>query len=361
MRRLVLVGALVAVALTLMGASVAWGNSLNVYCSASNGPCDESGDWQYNAVLLTWEASPVPTQVAGCDSTRYTDVETTVSCQVWWGSSSQSISFPLNVETSTPVITVAPSRSPDSNGWFNHTVGASVSVASSFSGIASCRSTTYAGAATTTATVGATCLDNAGKTVSAVSAPFAYDATPPTLAATATAAPESVALSWQITDIAPLAAVDVVRTAGGDPQTVYSGTSSGYDDTEVTAGTPYTYTVTARDVAGNASVQTVVATPQTPVVTPATSTRVNSAPLLSWPATRHATYYNVQLYRGNTKVMSVWPSNARLQLRQTWRFDRRRYTLKPGRYKWYVWPGFGKRTWGQYGRMVHSGTFVVVR
>jgi hypothetical protein len=269
-------------------------------------------------------------------------------------------SVPFHVEISSPTATVAPTRVPDSNGWYNHAVAGSPS-ASSFSGIASCTSTTYAGPATTAATVGATCIDNAGKSVSAISAPFPYDATPPTLAATATAAPESVAVSWQITDIAPLASVDVVRTAGGDPQTVYSGTSSGYDDTAVTAGTPYTYTVTARDVAGNASVQTVAATPETPVVTPATSTRVNSPPLLSWAAAPHATYYNVQLYRGNAKVLSVWPSNARLQLPQTWRFDRRRYTLKPGRYKWYVWPGFGKRTWGRYGHMVHAGTFVVVR
>ena len=52
---------------------------------------------------------------------------------------------------------------------------------------------------------------------------------------------------------------------------------------------------------------------------------------------------------------------ASLQLHRTWRFDGRRYHLKPGRYKWYVWPGFGKRKAARYGQMVGSGTFIVVR
>ena len=49
----------------------------------------------------------------------------------------------------------------------------------SFSGIASCTSTTYAGPNTAAATVSGTCTDNAGKTVTVTSAPFHYDATAP--------------------------------------------------------------------------------------------------------------------------------------------------------------------------------------
>ena len=73
-----------------------------------------------------------------------------------------------------------------------------------------------------------------------------------------------------------------------------------------------------------------------------------------------ASYYNVQLYRG-AKVLSTWPAHARLQLRPTWRFDHRRYRLKPGRYRWYVWPGFGRRGSARYGRLIGSGGFVVTR
>ena len=43
--------------------------------------------------------------------------------------------------------------------------------------MASCTSTTYAGPSTSAGTLSATCIDNAGKTVSATSAPFAYDVT----------------------------------------------------------------------------------------------------------------------------------------------------------------------------------------
>jgi hypothetical protein len=84
--------------------------------------------------------------------------------------------------------------------------------------------------------------------------------------------------------------------------------------------------------------------------------------MLSWTPAPSATYYNVQLYRGDPrKVLSLWPTLAGLQLKSTWRFAGRRYRLKPGRYRWYVWPGFGKRKAGRYGRMIGSGAFVIVR
>jgi len=363
MRRLALVGVLVAVAVTLMGASVAWGNSLEVYCSASNGPCDQSGDWQYAAVPVTWEASPVPTQVVGCDSTTYTDVMTTVSCQVWWGSSTTSISFPLNVETSSPTATATPSRPPDSNGWYNHPVTAALS-ATSFSGIASCTSTTYSGPATTNATVAGTCTDNAGKSVTVTSAPFAYDATPPTLTATATAGDQTAAVSWQTGgDMAPIASIQVTRSGGtkaADVATVYNGDGTGFEDSHLKNGVRYTYAITARDLAGNVATQTVKVTPDARLLGPARNAHVTAPPTLSWTAAPNATYYNVQLFRGR-KVLSVWPVNATLQLRRTWRFEGRRYRLKPGRYRWYVWPGLGKRKAGRYGHMIGTGTFVVVR
>ena len=363
MRRVALAVALVAVAVSLMGASVALGNSLNVYCSASNGPCDETGDWQYNAVPVTWEASPVPTQVVGCDSTRYTDVMTTVSCQVWWGSSSQSISFPLAVETSSPTATAIPSRAPDSNGWYNAPVSFAFQ-GSSFSGIASCSSATYAGPATGGATVAGTCVDNAGKSVTVASAPFAYDATPPTLTATADPGDQSVALSWQAGgDVAPLASIQVTRTGGAKAagaQAVYSGNGTGFTDDHVRNGVRYTYTVTARDQAGNVAVLTIKATPGPRLLDPAPNAHLTAPPMLSWTSVPRASYYNVQLFRGD-KVLSMWPTHAGLQLRRTWKFEGRRYRLKPGKYRWYVWPGFGRRKAGRYGQMIGAGTFVVVR
>ena len=60
-------------------------------------------------------------------------------------------------------------------------------------------------------------------------------------------------------------------------------------------------------------------------------------------------------------MLSLWPGHATVQLPRKWQFGGHRYRLKPGRYKWSAWPGFGKRKAARYGRLIGSGTFVVVR
>ena len=74
-----------------------------------------------------------------------------------------------------------------------------------------------------------------------------------------------------------------------------------------------------------------------------------------------ATYYNVQLFRGNRKVLSVWPRQARFQLRAAWRFGGSSHRLTPGRYHWYVWPGFGRVSASRYGKRAASRDFVLTR
>ena len=202
--------------------------------------------------------------------------------------------------------------------------------------------------------------------MTAVSAPFAYDATPPALSATATAGDQSVAVSWHAAgDVAPIASVQVTRRGGttaAAAATVYSGDGSGFTETHLKNGVHYTYTITARDAAGNVALQTVAATPAERLLSPTADAHVAAPPMLIWTAVPGATYYNVQLFRADpTKLLSIWPKHAGFQLRRTWRFDGRRHRLKPGKYRWYVWPGFGRRSAGRYGHMVGSGTFVVVR
>jgi hypothetical protein len=269
----------------------------------------------------------------------------------------------MEIELTSPTATVTPARPPDSNGWYNHPVAGAIS-GSSFSGIASCASTTYSGPSTTNATLSGTCTDYAGKTVTVASLPFAYDATAPWLTTTATPGDQSVGLSWQTGgDIAPITSITVTRTsAAGTPATVYRGNGGGFENTDLKNGVDYTYTITAEDAAGNVATRSVQATPAARLLSPAANAHLISPPTLSWTAVPGATYYNVQLYRGDpNKLLSLWPVRASLQLHRSWRFDGRRYRLKPGRYKWYVWPGFGKRKAARYGRMVGSGTFIVVR
>ena len=72
-----------------------------------------------------------------------------------------------------------------------------------------------------------------------------------------------------------------------------------------------------------------------------------------------ATYYNVQLFRDGKKILSAWPSSTSIRLDRSWRFGGKAQRLEPGRYRWYVWPGFGKRTANRYGKLLGTRTFVV--
>jgi hypothetical protein len=68
--------------------------------------------------------------------------------------------------------------------------------------------------------------------------------------------------------------------------------------------------------------------------------------------------YNLQVMRGGRKILSVWVTRPRFQLRRTWVFNGRRYRLRPGVYRWYVWPGFGLFSAGRYGRLLGGSSFV---
>ena len=81
--------------------------------------------------------------------------------------------------------------------------------------------------------------------------------------------------------------------------------------------------------------------------------------LLHWRAVQGASYYNVQIYRAGKKVLSTWPAKTSLLVARSWRFARHRFRLKAGRYRWYVWPGYGSRSADRYGRMIIAGTFIV--
>jgi hypothetical protein len=94
---------------------------------------------------------------------------------------------------------------------------------------------------------------------------------------------------------------------------------------------------------------------------PAAGTRLTRPPLLRWRAVPRASYYNVQLYRGGRKVLTAWPSRTGLQLRMQWRFNGRVQRLKPGLYRWYVWPAYGRAADRRYGRLLGTSTFVVAR
>jgi hypothetical protein len=71
-----------------------------------------------------------------------------------------------------------------------------------------------------------------------------------------------------------------------------------------------------------------------------------------------ARYYNVQLFRGPKRVLAAWPATHQLGVPAGWKWDGRSYRLRPGHYRWYVWAGFGARSFAQY-RTVGSAAFIV--
>jgi hypothetical protein len=133
-----------------------------------------------------------------------------------------------------------------------------------------------------------------------------------------------------------------------------------FTDRQVRNGVRYSYTIRARDQAGNVAVRTVHATPGVRLLSPPSGSQLTSPPLLRWTAVLGAAYYNVQLFRSGHKVLSSWPSRASLRLSRSWSFRNSRFRLRPGRYRWFVWPGFGARAAARYGPMIGTGTFTIV-
>jgi hypothetical protein len=171
-------------------------------------------------------------------------------------------------------------------------------------------------------------------------------------------------LTWALPRDPDLALVSVSRTtqaAGAASRVVYRGLASRFEDRSVRNGVVYRYLVVAHDEAGNRSPGVSgVARPTAPkLVQPPDGSHVTRPPRLAWLRVANATYYNVQLFRGGRKVLSIWPARNRLALPSTWTFGGRRQALTPGVYRWFVWPGFGARSRARYGRVLGQSTFVV--
>ena len=73
-----------------------------------------------------------------------------------------------------------------------------------------------------------------------------------------------------------------------------------------------------------------------------------------------ARFYNVQVYRGGRKILSLWPFKPRLKLQWRWKREGRVFRLRPAVYTWVVWPAFGTRAKPRYGSMLGRSTFRIV-
>ena len=151
--------------------------------------------------------------------------------------------------------------------------------------------------------------------------------------------------------------------ADGHGDLVYKGTATTYTDRGLKNGVEYRYVVVSEDSAGNQSAGVAAAAmPRLNLLrSPKDGARLKTVPKLVWTRNAEASYYNVQLYRGQQKILSSWPVVATMKLKRTWKYEGKRFTLTKGVYRWYVWPGFGGRAAVDYGELLGSSTFSMTR
>lgn len=321
------------------------------------GPAGDNG-WFTGPVTVKWTVTG-ETATSGCD-TRTLTAETTgvqLTCTATGdGGDTSATTTPIRIDHTAPAgVTAAAERPPDAitalGAWYRTPVAIAWTGTDAGSGLAACTTLTYAGPDDPHAVPAGSCRDRAGNTSAPVPFALAYDATPPALTDLhATIAGTTATLTWTASpDTAGVTVVRTPRATGTAPaaptaaRTVLAtpGPGGHLTDPALDPTRPYVWSVTARDAAGNATTASVAATAGLPV--------------LRWRRVTGARYYNLQLFRGRHKLLSAWPTRARYALTAHWRYAGRMRRMSAGRYRWYVWPGYGPRAERRYGRLAAHG------
>jgi hypothetical protein len=360
-------GATAAVVAALLVAGVApaaAAPSVDYSCTPAPASC---AGWYRQPVSVHWTWLPSTATVEdGCRDDRidFDTRGTTVFCKVSDAGTATTVEVPIRVDSTPPTVTgSAPSRPPDHNGWYRGPLQVAFSGIDATSGVQSCAPAGYGGPDTASALLTGTCTDVAGNVSAPSTFAFRYDATPPAVAPPRALPGDGVVrLRWRAP--ADATSVELTRSPGlrGAVRTVVHTARSGtFKDRRVRNGGAYEYSLWAADAAGNVSVAAVRSVPGRRLLSPARGATVRAPATLLWTSVRRARYYNVQLFRGGRKILSAWPRDSRLTLPKRWRFAGRRYQLRRGHYRWYVWPGFGPRARERYGALIGRSSFVIAR
>jgi hypothetical protein len=175
-----------------------------------------------------------------------------------------------------------------------------------------------------------------------------------------------VRLRWRRPPTPDFDRVEILRSenqAGAAQTRVFRGSETTFLDRSLVNGIAYRYVVVSYDRTGNRSAGVaIVATPKaTMLLRPLEGARIAGRPTLAWARAPGATYYNLQLYRGSHKALTLWLKGTSFKLKRQWTFAGRRERLRPGFYRWYVWPGTGDPALGDYGPMLGESSFTIVR
>jgi hypothetical protein len=321
-----------------------------------------------NYIVVHWTVSDPESPITSAPCEQYIPVAgpnkgTTLRCSATSDGGTTTIDTKvLKIDADPPTgVTAVFSRKPDFNGWYNHPVGIGWQGADATSGIAACGTGTFAGPDRAGATVTGSCTDMAGNTASA-SALIDYDATAPLLKKVhVDSNPGSDVIHWVSTSTSDTAVVQ--RWARGNEKqqaVLFRGSGTAFADGKVAPGLEYNYAVQTVDQAGNASKRIVVVGLPKVLLLGKTGyvPRAAAKPILRWNRVAGAKYYNVQLYRGSKRIFAAWPAKNQLGLPAGWRWNGKRQRLSAGKYRWYVWAGFGARSFAHY-QAVGSAQFIV--
>jgi hypothetical protein len=325
-----------------------------------NRPSD-GGGWYRSPVQLGFSGTDALSGVASCTAPTYAgpdsaNASVAGTCTDVAGNTSAPSGFAVKYDSTGPVVNTGRAvRKPDRRGWYIRPVRWRFTGSDGLSGVAACPSVRYAGPDGGPAQVVGACRDNAGN-VTFRGFPIRYDDTPPARPLVrALSRDRAVRLNIRVGP--DVRRIRVNRTPGG---TVYRGRVRDIKDQNLTNYKRYRYSVIAIDRAGHRSRRrTISAVPKPMLLSPPNGAVLTSPPLLRWSKVGRADYYNVQLERDGVKVLSAWPSRARLQLKRRWEYHNRVRRLRPGNYEWNVWPGYGPRGRANYGARIGKRTFVI--
>jgi hypothetical protein len=328
----------------------------------------DANGWYTSPVAVSFSGDGGPSGISSCTSGTYSgpdsgDAKVTGSCTDGAGNTG-STTVSIHYDGTAPTVTPAPERPPDADGWYNHPVKVAFTGQDGGSGLADCTApVTYGGPDGNPAKVVGQCRDAVGHVSAPVAFELRYDHTKPARPALEVRRTDgAVILSW--TKPADAVRALVVRAPGRKgkkPGLVYAGNGLRLVDRSARAPTKYWYEVRVYDQAGNVASRTLAVQPATGILAPTAGAAVRRAPLVRWAPVRKARFYNVQLWRGRTKILTTWPVTPRLRLQDTWTFAGRTQHLQNGRYQLYVWPAFGTLSAPRYGAPVGRVGFTVRR
>jgi hypothetical protein len=337
-----------------------------VTASASRGP--DANGWYTSPVSFNFTGDDGASGVASCTSGTYGgpdggDVTVSGSCTDNAGNAG-SASLKIKYDATAPTVTGTPSRKPDANGWYNHAVDVAFTGTDAGSGVSECSpAVSYKGPDAAPARLVGQCRDAAGHLSAPTTVELRYDSTPP-------ARPNlrwvrrgpSLTLSW--TAGKDVVVTKVTRSPGPKGKktgVVYQGKARRFVDKKLGTGTKYWYQVTLVDQAGNESSKTIGMQATAGIFAPADGAVVGEPPVVQWAPVSKARFYNLQLWRGNLKLLTTWVKKPKLALPLHWSMKGARHSLVDGSYRLYVWPAFGTTRAPRYGKLLGQVDFVVKR